>query len=149
VTTAAQVTDEEITRQLGPDVSTLSVAQRFGVSWGRVDRLRAAAGIPAYERGRRADESTWREAIAVRVKPVEDGHAEWTGSRYPSGVPVLYWRSRVTTAYRAVFREHYHREPEGNVSHSPDCGREFCVAGPHLEDRRMRQARQGVSGVWT
>jgi hypothetical protein len=143
MTTIAEVTDEQIARHLtSPEVSNLSVARALGVPWGRVDEVRQRLGLETYKRGRRVPERSVEEAVARRVKPVDDGHAEWTGGRHPSGTPVLSWRSHAETAYRAVFRMHYKREPQGNIRHVPSCGREHCVAGAHLEDRVLRARRQ-------
>ncbi|EMF31093.1 hypothetical protein H114_00652 [Streptomyces gancidicus BKS 13-15] len=139
------VTDQEIARRLtSPEVSNLSVARDLGVSWGRVEEVRRQLELPTYRRGRRVPESTWQEAVQRRVKETSDGHAEWTGNRHPNGTPLLSWRGRTQTAYRVVFRLHHAREPEGNITHVPDCQVEHCVAGGHLEDRRMRDRRRAA-----
>lgn len=140
-TATAEVTDEEIAKRLtSPEVSNRSVAQELGVSWGRVDLVRQQLGIETYQRGRRVPEATWEEAVVRRVKDVDDGHAEWTGGRNPTGVPVLSWRGIAETAYRAVFRMHHERDPEGNITHT--CDRGHCVAGGHLADRVLRAERR-------
>ncbi|WP_405893833.1 hypothetical protein OG272_16195 [Streptomyces sp. NBC_00104] len=147
MTTSTEVTDVEIARQLASaDVSNLSVAKRLGVPWGRVDEVRQRKGLETFQRGRRAVEASWEEAVSRRVKPVEDGHAEWTGQTYPRGTPMLSWRGRAETAYRAVFRIRHGREPQGNITHAPSCVREFCVAGEHLEDRVLREERRCREG---
>jgi len=141
-TAVAEVTDEQIARRLtSPEVSNLSVSKALGVSWGRVDEVRQRLGLETYQRGRRVPEASVEEAVARRVKPVDGGHAEWTGGRHPNGTPVLSWRSQAETAYRAVFRIHHGREPEGNITHTRTCEREHCVAGGHLEDRVLRAQR--------
>ncbi|MBT3164035.1 hypothetical protein HTV80_13035 [Streptomyces sp. Vc74B-19] len=137
------VTDQEIARHLtSAEVSNRSVAQKLGVSWGRVDEVRQRLQLPTYRRGRRVPERSWEEAVRNRIKTVAGGHAEWTGSRHPLGTPLLSWQGRAETAYRAVFRLHYGRVPVGNIKHVPDCDVEHCVAGEHLEDRVMRDARR-------
>lgn len=137
------VTDQEIARHLtSPEVSNRSVALELGVPWGRVDEVRRRLALPTYRRGRRVPERSWEEAMRKRIKKVAGGHAEWTGTRHPSGTPLLSWRGRSETVYRLVFRLHYGRVPEGNITHVPDCDVDHCVAGEHLEDRAMRDARR-------
>ncbi|MGA5599553.1 hypothetical protein ACPCUF_00705 [Streptomyces griseoincarnatus] len=140
---APVVTDQEIARHLtSAEVSNRSVAQKLGVSWGRVDEVRQRLQLATFRRGRRVPEQSWEEAVRKRLKKRDGGHAEWTGSRHPLGTPLLSWQGRSHTAYRAVFRLHYGRDPEGNIKHVPDCDVEHCVAGEHLEDRAMRDARR-------
>ncbi|CAL9433147.1 hypothetical protein SUDANB21_02092 [Streptomyces sp. enrichment culture] len=137
------VTDQEIARHLtSAEVSNRSVAQKLGVSWSRVDEVRQRLQLATYRRGRRVPEQSWEEAVRKRLKARDDGHAEWTGSRHPLGTPLLSWQGRSETAYRAVFRLHHGRVPVGNIRHVPDCDVEHCVAGEHLEDRAMRDARR-------
>ncbi|PWI09747.1 hypothetical protein DIZ27_14520 [Streptomyces sp. NWU339] len=146
--TSTEVTNEQIVRHLtSSEVSNLSVAQALGVPWGRVNEVRQQLGLETYQRGRRVPEKSWEEAVRRRVKPVSGGHAVWTGNRHPNGTPVLSWRGRAQTAYRAVFRMHYGREPEGKVSHSVKCKAEYCVAGWHLEDRVIRARRRAPEGA--
>ncbi|GGZ72875.1 hypothetical protein ACFOOM_01250 [Streptomyces echinoruber] len=141
--TVAEVTDQEIARRLtSAEVSNLSVARALGVPWGRVDEVRRRLGLATYRRGRRVPETTWQEAVRRRVREVPGGHADWTGSYHPNGTPILSWRGRAQTAYQAVFRLHYRRPPQDNISHSPECDRERCVAGEHLEDRVLREQRR-------
>lgn len=140
MTTSVEITDEDIARALdSAEVSNLSVVQRLGCGYMRVREVRARLGLPAYRRGRRVSEATWEEALAARILVGDDGHAHWAGAEHHK-TPVLNWRRRTETAYRAVFRQHFGREPEGNVG--PWCEREHCVAGVHLEDRVMREERR-------
>ncbi|MDN3056913.1 hypothetical protein PH213_20630 [Streptomyces sp. SRF1] len=124
------------------EVSNLAVARRLGVGAERVRSARAKAGVPAYRRGRRRVYATWAEAFAARTVAVEGGHLHWTGARSPHGTPVLHLGLETRTAYRHAFRAEYGRDPVGNVAPAPGCGYGGCVAGAHLEDRLMREARR-------
>jgi hypothetical protein len=139
----AETTGDQIARHLtSEDVSNLSVAQTLGVSTRQVAAVRKALGLATYRRGRRVPEATIEEAIARRVRPIDSGHAEWTGNVQANRSPMLFWRGMGQTAYRAVFRLHYGREPDGNISHT--CDRERCVAAAHLEDRVLRAERRAA-----
>ncbi|MEU8870506.1 hypothetical protein AB0D24_04935 [Streptomyces javensis] len=124
----------------GAEVSNLAVARRLGVGAERVRSARAKAVLPVYRRGRRPAHATWAEAFAARTVAVEGGHLHWTGARSPHGTPVLHLGMETRTAYRYQFRVVHGREPVGNVA--PGCGYDGCVAGAHLEDRLMREARR-------
>ncbi|MFJ8852300.1 hypothetical protein [Streptomyces sp. NPDC102437] len=130
----------QIARALAPDVSTRSVADRLGCPWGRVQQVREACGVPTYRRGRRPA-APWRERYAAHTEPVAGGHMRWTGPAAESGTPVLSVQGRPVTVYRLLFQDEHGREPEGHVR--PGCGYARCVAGGHLEDRRVREERVG------
>lgn len=123
------------------DVSNLSVARLLGCPPERVRLVRKAAGIAPYRRGRRGSRETWKAAFAARTIAVDGGHLHWTGSVSTSGTPTLRLRSRVATGYRVAFRLEYGRAPVGKVLHAPGCEYPRCVAGAHLEDRLLREAR--------
>lgn len=135
------ITADEIARALdSADVSNLAVARRLGCHPERVRRVRTEAGIAPYGRGRRGSGETWEEAFVARTVAVEGGHLHWTGSVSACGTPLLRLRSFATTVYRHAFRAEHGREPVGNVA--PGCAYPRCVAGGHLEDRLMREARR-------
>lgn len=132
-------TREKIARALrSAEVSNLSVARQLGCRWREVDEVRRELGIPTYQRGRRPAAATAEAAYTALAVAVDGGHRRWTGATHPTGTPVLYLRTQAMTVYRLAFRIEHGREPEGNVR--PTCGYPFCVAGDHLEDRRLRQA---------
>ncbi|MGC4947792.1 hypothetical protein ACLQ2N_16545 [Streptomyces sp. DT224] len=83
--------------------------------------------------------TSWEDAFALHTVEVAGGHLHWTGATGKAGTPVIAFRGQVDTAYRMAFRWHNLREPEGNVR--PRCDYPFCVAGGHLADRVMREAR--------
>ncbi|MEU5834543.1 hypothetical protein ABZ820_12835 [Streptomyces diacarni] len=136
------ITREEIAAALDNTVSNVAVARHLGIHSERVRRVRAKAGVPPYPRGgRRAAHATWAEAFAARTVAVRGGHLRWAGARSQHGTPVLHLRTQTQTAYRYAFQVEHGREPVGNVA--PGCGYCGCVAGAHLEDRLLRQARCG------
>lgn len=99
----------------------------------------AATGVPVFGRVREAPCTTWADAFLSRTLAVEDGHVEWTGPLTGHGTPLLRIGLSTETAYRYAFRIHYGREAEGRAA--PRCGYPHCVAGGHLEDRLLREAR--------
>lgn len=140
--TRAKVSDKQIVRALlaEDDISDLAVATQLGCGYKRVATVRKRVGLPVYIRGRRPLHGSMQEAFAAQTEPVEGGHLRWTGTREKCGTPVLRWRTLLQTAYRVAFRMQHGREPVGKVSRS--CGIPGCVAGPHQEDRLMRDARK-------
>ncbi|WP_327415471.1 hypothetical protein [Streptomyces sp. NBC_01233] len=82
---------------------------------------------------------SWEDAFLARTVAVEDGHVEWTGPLNEHGTPLLRVGTAGETAYRYAFRVHHGREAEGQAR--PRCGYPRCVAGGHLEDRVIRDAR--------
>lgn len=139
------ITDTQIAEALAPEVSTRSVAARLGCGWDRVQRVRQACGVPTYRRGRRPLASSWREIYTARTEAVAGGHLRWTGTVSEAGTPVLSVSGRPVTVYRLAFQDEHEREPEGHIR--PGCSYSRCVAGGHLEDRRLRQeAGRGRGG---
>lgn len=96
--------------------------------------------MPAYRRGRRT--APWREVFAACTQPVDGGHVRWTGRVSETGTPVISVQGRAVTVYRLQFGDVHGREPDGSVR--PGCGYPRCVAGDHLEDRRLREERGPV-----
>jgi hypothetical protein len=122
------------------DVSNCAVARELGCSPERVRRVRVAAGLPAYRRGRRRAVETWQEAFLAHTVAVEDGHVEWTGPLSEHGTPLLRLGTETQTVYRYAFRVRHGRDAEGRTG--PVCGYPRCVAGDHLEDRVLREYRE-------
>ncbi|MGW3735203.1 hypothetical protein [Streptomyces sp. NPDC005148] len=133
------ITEAEIVAALDGAVSNVAVARKLGCAPERVRRVRAKAGVPVYARGRLGSGESWAEAFDARTLAVDGGHLDWTGSLSEHGTPVLRLRHETRTAYRYAFRVHHGREAEGKCV--PLCGLSRCVAGAHLEDRVMRDAR--------
>ncbi|MEW2631593.1 hypothetical protein AB0903_08030 [Streptomyces sp. NPDC048389] len=135
------ITTEDIAAALdGTDRSNLDVARTLGVGPARVRRVRAAAGLPPYQRGRRRSCETWQEAFEARTVAVDGGHLQWTGPLSEHGTPLLRLGVEAETAYRYAFRIHHGREAQGKTN--PTCGFPRCVAGGHLEDRVIREERR-------
>lgn len=102
-------------------------------------RTCAATGVPRYAPVRPVPCATWQEAFLSRTLGVEDGHVEWTGPVSTHGTPVLRVGAVTESAYRFAFRAERGRKAEGRTA--PRCGYPRCVAGGHLEDRLLREAR--------
>ncbi|MEU0275970.1 helix-turn-helix domain-containing protein [Streptomyces sp. NPDC006307] len=135
------ITAKEIAAALdGAEVSNLAVARELGVGAERVRRVRAAAGVPPFQRGRQRSCETWAEALAARTLAVDGGHLQWTGPTNDHGTPVLRLGLEAQTAYRYAFRIHHGREAQGKTN--PVCGYPRCVAGGHLEDRVIREEKR-------
>ncbi|MFH8577194.1 helix-turn-helix domain-containing protein [Streptomyces zaomyceticus] len=96
-------------------------------------------GVRAVRPVRRGPCGSWQEAFLARTVAVEDGHVEWTGSLNAHGTPLFKVGPVAETAYRYAFRAHHGRDAEGKTV--PVCGYFRCVAGGHLEDRVLREAR--------
>ncbi|WP_233646750.1 hypothetical protein [Streptomyces sp. BSE6.1] len=143
MTTSPEITEAEIAQALDESVSNLSVARGLGIPYTRVRDVRQRLGLAPYQRGRVVEYETWEDAVRGRI--VADGdHAHWSGIAH-HGTPIVNWRYRSDTAYRAIFRLHYGRAPEGNVR--PWCTYPRCVLGGHLEDRPMRHERLKREGA--
>lgn len=82
---------------------------------------------------------TLEEAFRQRTIPLDDGHSRWTGSTSHT-TPSIWWQGTTHSAYKIAFRIHHGREPEGTVT--PGCEVPLCVAGPCLQDRRIREANR-------
>jgi hypothetical protein len=54
----------------------------------------------------------------------------------------MWFEGGAYSAYRAAFRLHHGREPEGTVTSA--CDELLCVSGTHVEDRPMREQRQAA-----
>ncbi|MYR58870.1 hypothetical protein GTY54_22390 [Streptomyces sp. SID625] len=124
----------EIARLLtaGP-VSDTSVSKRLHCHKRDVGKVRRDLGLPKYRPPTRVWGRDDYERLSV---PLTGGHRCWRGRYDEAGVP---YANRVLTAYRLAFRVHYGREPVGRVQGT--CRYKRCVAGEHLDDRIMRQAK--------
>lgn len=131
---------DAIEAALSPDVSNVALAQRFGCSAEYVRVLRKQAGVADYPRGRQNAHRSWADAVAAHSRPVGGGHVRWTGPVSANGTPVVRFAGGTQTVYRVMFRLHYRRDPDGAVTRV--CEERGCVAGPHLEDRELREARR-------
>ncbi|MFD5788657.1 hypothetical protein ACFWH1_18790 [Streptomyces sp. NPDC127037] len=83
--------------------------------------------------------TSFEDVFATNTVEMAGGHLHWTGATGKGGTPVIACGGQVDTAYRMSFRWHHLREPEGNVR--PTCDYPYCVAGGHLADRVLREAR--------
>ncbi|MGW2951599.1 hypothetical protein [Streptomyces eurythermus] len=125
---------EEIARLLkaGP-VSDAEVCRQLRCHKRYVAEVRRDLGLPKYRPPRRVWGREDYERLSV---PLTGGHRRWKGRYDQFGVPVA---SRLLTAYRLAFRVHHGREPVGRVEGT--CRYKRCVAGEHLTDRILRNAK--------
>jgi hypothetical protein len=103
-----------------------------------VQRTREALNLPAPKTCRPLP-ATVEDAFRQYARPVDGGHAEWTGP-YNNGAPRVTHEGTVYSVYRLAYRMANGREPEGLVR--PSCGRGRCVMPGHHEDRVDRAARR-------
>ncbi|MEV6833551.1 helix-turn-helix domain-containing protein [Streptomyces sp. NPDC051133] len=131
----------DIAELLREGVPEIRIARQLGVAPATVRRAREALGLPRPRRGRRDSYSSLEEAFRAHVERMGEGHLRWTGYvDARRNVPYVCHRQQRVTAARVAFRLHHGRTPEGPVW--PSCDMEHCVAGAHLEDRRIREANR-------
>lgn len=128
---------EQVVDLLKEGLSDKQVAQRLRTNPKRVSRIRAEEGIPPYAPRPRTLEELW----AAHTQPVDGGHVLWTGGT-SQGRPVVRIDGATRSVLKIAFRREYGRDPDGPVQ--PGCGMRMCVAGPHLEDRPMRQRTEAL-----
>ncbi|MDX2681081.1 hypothetical protein [Streptomyces soliscabiei] len=114
------------------------------VSPPTIAKVRRTLGIPTLNRTNTA--RTIPATITRYSQPYGDGHARWTGP-YSGPQPQLWANGTFYTARREIFRLHNGRAPEGAVRTT--CPEPGCIAGPHLADRRHRQASHRLDAAYT
>lgn len=125
--------DGEI-RALLAVMSSEAIAKRLGVDRVAVRRIRKDAGITYTPVRPTTPEEKW----SALLRPVEDGHTEWTGERAGrSGTPVMRFRERSVSPAGLAFRARTGRDPVGQVR--AECGYPHCLTPDHVDDERGRQ----------
>ncbi|GAA5056321.1 hypothetical protein [Streptomyces similanensis] len=138
----AGATDAAAARQLNIAKSTAGL-------WRRRLGIAPAPKQPSSLRSPLTVAEKWQQF----VRPVEDGHMEWTGRRRPGPSAVLEFthHGRVHSARRVAFTIRTGREPEGTVT--TECERAGCVAPACVEDEpgrtRSRRHLAVVNGYET
>ncbi|MFF4576884.1 hypothetical protein ACFY15_00505 [Streptomyces sp. NPDC001373] len=130
----------DIAEMLRDGLTDRQIEKQAHVCHTTVAAARKDLGIPVCRGGARTTVSL-AEAILMRSEPAGDGHRRWTG-QLSAKVPVLRWHGRRTTAYRAAFIAHNHRAPVGIVQ--PGCGKSWCVAPAHMDDRPARERNRAT-----
>lgn len=131
-TLRAHPRDAEI-RQLLATRSNNQISRRTGAHRSVVARIRAEVGI-TWVRPQQWGSAT--EKWAAHLRPVGDGHLEWTGDRDTTGTPRLRFDRQTLSPMVVAFRWATGRDPEG-VTYS-ECGHEHCVSPAHVDDRPGR-----------
>lgn len=107
----------------------------------RVRRIREELQLPQFVR---AEETrTLNDKWHLFIRPVDNGHMEWTGTHgTTSGTPLLSYKEKVYSAAAIAFHMRTGREPQGYAI--ADCGMQHCVAPEHIEDEagRIRNREQ-------
>jgi hypothetical protein len=96
--------------------------------------------VTASRPGRPRAHASAEDVYRIHAIPTTQGHVRWTGPTTSyHRTPVVNHGPASESAYRIAFRMHHGRNPEGIVRIV--CGTKHCVAGAHLEDAVIRQAR--------
>ncbi|MDX3314700.1 hypothetical protein P1S61_37735 [Streptomyces sp. ME08-AFT2] len=99
---------------------------------------RAERDPSAPRRERRRAESL-EQAFTRYAVPADDGHVQWSGST-SHDTPTLWFGGTKHSVYKVAFRIEHGREPQGTVTSG--CDMPHCVAGAHVEDQPMREAKR-------
>ncbi|MEU7416752.1 hypothetical protein [Streptomyces antibioticus] len=135
-----QIDREPVLRllRLGTMTET-AIAKQLGISRPTVHKIRTQHGLPAPLRGSTPKHPSLEAAYHAHAQPSTDGHILWTGGRR-GDTPVIQRRHTSHSVYRIAFRIRHGRNPEGRATLA--CNTPGCVAGAHLEDQAMRNARR-------
>ncbi|MGW2937640.1 hypothetical protein ACWDA7_38845 [Streptomyces sp. NPDC001156] len=129
-------TRADIVAMLRDGHSNTRISTELRCDKARVRRIRAELGLPAFVQTERT--RTLEEKWALFVKPVEGGHAEWTGTRgTASGTPLLSYKDKLYSAAAIAFQIKHGREPQGYVK--AECDFKHCVAPDCVDDEAGRQ----------
>lgn len=117
----------------------------------RVIRIRAELDLPAFVQAQQT--RTLEEKWALSIKPVHDGHLEWTGERAKAtGTPVMRYKEVGYSPAAVAFEMRHGRPPQGYVK--ADCDLKHCIAPDHVNDeagrqqaRRKARAQRGLGDV--
>ncbi|MFG2780778.1 hypothetical protein ACGFY7_23360 [Streptomyces prunicolor] len=127
---------QDIAERLQAGVPQIHICRQLHVAPLTVQRTREAMGLPA-PTTRPFLPTTLEAAFRQYTQPTENGHVEWTGP-VNNGSPKVVFAGRVHYARRIAFRLHRGRDPIGRVTVAASCEVKDCVAGPCVEDQRIR-----------
>ncbi|MGY0067687.1 hypothetical protein ACWZEH_12845 [Streptomyces sp. QTS137] len=136
----------DVAELLHAGYSDTAIARQLGVDRNKtVAPARTALGLPKAKRGVKPA-ATPEDLFWRRVRPLDDGHMEWTGYRDHNGSPSLRHGGRNLSAYRIAYRIATGRDPEGYAL--PSCGRDGCVKPGHHSDREDRAQERKVDSLY-
>ncbi|PWG08761.1 hypothetical protein DF268_35920 [Streptomyces sp. V2] len=124
--------------------TTAQVRARIRASNSTIVAVRHALGLATRRRGRTP--GTVAQALARYTQDQPDGHTHWTGPRC-DGQPQLWAQGRYHSVRRVLFAAHHGRAPDGWLRVT--CDQPACIAGAHLSDRRIREAEQHLTTLYT
>lgn len=136
-------TRDRLAAMLRDGATNRDAARTLGIDKATAARYRTALGLPPATPPppRNRSDLTVEAKFASFLRPVEDGHAEWTGRLTKSNAtPVFTHRERTYSARQIGFRARTGRDPVGYVM--TECDRKGCVAPEHLADEPERIERR-------
>jgi hypothetical protein len=116
------------------------IVRELHVAPRTVQHTREALGLPAPRCGPPDTYTSEEDAYRSNSKAIDGGHQRWTGHTDTNGHPRLNFRQQRLSARQIAFRLHHGRDPQGQLS--VGCDMAGCVAGAHLEDQQIRDARR-------
>lgn len=128
---------ETVAAMLRDGASYRQIHQTLGSSHSTIAKIRRNLGIPTA--GQKKDSRTIAEAITLNTETGPDGHTHWTGPTAGSNLE-LWAQGHRYNGRHEIFKAHHGRDPVGYVLTT--CTQPGCIAGAHLADRTIRQARQ-------
>lgn len=115
-----------------------AIAAELGLDKSTPARYRRMLGIapatppPPAHRTTATVEEVWQ----AHVRPLANGHMEWTGNLNNAGVPTVSYRARQLSARAVAFQLRTGRAPVGYVK--AECDVPGCVAPRCVDDRPGR-----------
>jgi hypothetical protein len=134
----------DIAELLRAGVPQAHICRQLGCAPSTVQRVREALQLPA-PKTCRVLPATVEDAFRQYLRPVDGGHAEWTGP-YNNGSPRVTHEGTVYSVYRLAYRMAHGREPVGMAL--PSCGRDRCVQPGHHADRVDREQARKVDQLY-
>ncbi|MCB5168042.1 WhiB family transcriptional regulator [Streptomyces bambusae] len=115
------------------ELSDAAIGRQLGVRKQTIRDRRITLGIPPLAE-RVAAARTVRRLLSEYAVPAEDGHVLWNRPGFRPEID-----GRQYSGPQLAFVAEHGRAPEGKVQ--AVCGRAGCIAGGHLTDRSLREAR--------
>lgn len=131
---------DDIAELLRAGVPQIHICRQLHVAPITVQRTREALGLPAPRCGPPDTYASVEDAYRSNSEAIDGGHKRWAGHTDTNGHPRLNFRQQRISVRQVAFRMHHGRDPQGRVSVA--CDMAHCVAGAHLEDQQIRDAKR-------